>query len=331
MVLLLTIVLRQVQWHDLTTVDEAGQTSTIPGVASNLKGVSPLFLLAAWASLFTAVTLSGARWYRLLLGIGISFRLKELIRLVYIGEFFNNFLPGSLGGDAVKIYLSLKNSSRKTAILTSIFADRLLGLMSLSLIAAVMLGYQVLQGNISGEALLLPLFPLALIGFGLTGGALLLFSDPLWALLGLNRFLDRIPFADQIRRGGGILRELATNRRDLPMIILYSLGCQTFSIIGVAFLGASLDLGLSLPQYLMSVPLIFILSAVPLTPGGVGLLEELFLIYLAAAHNPNKILIMALLYRLLMILCGLPGLILFLTAGATERKLLKTGDRNSGL
>lgn len=326
--ILLTIVIRQVQWADQSVIDAAGNATILPGVATSLKDMSPWYLVTAWLCLLFAVIFNAVRWHRLLTAIGLRFGLGEIIRLVYIGEFFNNFLLGSLGGDAVKIYLSLKKRSRKTSILTSIFADRLIGLISLCAIAAVMLAFQFIREDIGGQALILPLAPLACVGGGLLAGGIVLFSGRLRRFLKLERLINRLPLGEKLRRVREILQDLTTNLEHLPMIFLYSFGSQTLSIIGVAFLGASLDLGLDLPQYLMSVPLIFILSAVPLTPGGVGILEELFLIYLAAANNPNKILIMALLYRFIMILCGLPGLILFFTSEATERKLMQAGDRN---
>ena len=48
-------------------------------------------------------------------------------------------------------------------------------------------------------------------------------------------------------------------------------------------------------------------GAVPLTPGGVGVMEELYLIYFVSASNNNKVLLLAVLVRFTIMISSLPG------------------------
>ena len=53
--------------------------------------------------------------------------------------------------------------------------------------------------------------------------------------------------------------------------------------------------------------LIIIISAIPITPGGVGVMEELYLIYFASVSNNSKVLVLAVLVRFTILIANLPG------------------------
>jgi len=311
MVALLTLVLRQVQWHDAESVNALGKRIVTPGLASILHDLNLIYYGLAALCLLGSLISCAMRWQRVLSILGLPFERREVIRLVFIGDFFNNFLLGSLGGDAVKVFLAVKSRPNKAVIVTSIFADRLIGLIGLSVHAAIMLILLSWQGTIERRFLWLPATPIAIIGGGLIIGGILLFATRLHQALNLQKLARRIPMGLHLQQASASLRLLFGKPGPLLPVFLLTLCCQFFSISTVAFLGACLNLGLPLVNYLLYAPIIFILSAVPVTPGGIGVLEELFLLYFAAAGNPNKVLLLALLFRLTILLCSLPGLVAF--------------------
>ena len=80
----------------------------------------------------------------------ISFRLKIILKIIdfhlsikncfhltMIGQFFNQLLPSSIGGDAIKIIYLNKINIRISVSTISILYDRLLGFLSLFLIVLV--------------------------------------------------------------------------------------------------------------------------------------------------------------------------------------------------
>ncbi len=322
---LLALVSRQVQWHDLETVTPLGERNFVPGLATVLRQIDLAYYGLALLAMTASVLFAACRWHRLLLVLNLPFGRWAIVKLAFIGGFFNNFLLGSLGGDAVKVYLALKNQPRKTAILTSIFADRLIGLIGLTVHAAIMLGFLSWQGKIAPGSLWLPVTPLALIGGGVTAGAILLFSTRLHRLFRLGKLSAKLPMGLHLQQATAILRELFANPIPLLSLFAYTLGCQLTSIAGVALIGASLHLTLAWPDYLLYVPIIFLLSVVPITPGGLGVLEGLCLIYLAAAGNPNQVLILALLLRLTILLASLPGLFAFWSYGHPTLASIQSG------
>jgi glycosyltransferase 2 family protein len=59
---------------------------------------------------------------------------KAALREYLIGSFFNNFLPGSIGGDVIRIVGAAKETGSKEVALSSVFVERLIGLISLIVI-----------------------------------------------------------------------------------------------------------------------------------------------------------------------------------------------------
>ena len=71
--------------------------------------------------------------------------------------------------------------------------------------------------------------------------------------------------------------------------------------------GLGLSLQIQWYLYFLYVPLIIIISAVPITPGSVGVMEELYLIYFVSASNNSKVLVLAVLVRFAILISNLPG------------------------
>src|SRR5574340_1102873 len=91
---------------------------------------APYFFL--WVFLYLCAQLvSSFRWKILL---PEPFSIKRLFSIYMIGAFFGSFLPGIIGGDAVRAYYLNKKAKKMSTTLASIFMDRYLGYVSLMLI-----------------------------------------------------------------------------------------------------------------------------------------------------------------------------------------------------
>lgn len=104
-----------------------------------VRASDPRWLLAALGIGLMPVLSATTRWWLLLRVQAIPLRWVEALRIYLIGTFFNLFLPGSTGGDAVKAFYILRKApadKRAGAILTVVI-DRVLGLLALVLIAGV--------------------------------------------------------------------------------------------------------------------------------------------------------------------------------------------------
>lgn len=317
---LLTLIGIQVHWRDYQVISPAGEMLVRPGLSSSLNGFKLLPFLCAIIFQLVTVFFTSFRWRLLMLVQGINLNRASVIRLAFLGEFFNHFLPGALGGDAVKAYYVIKHTGQKGATLVSIFANRFAGLCLLCIISAAMLVGLLLTGLGGTIDLKQPVFSIFVIAAGIGMILLLSLNARLNNSASLRRLISILPFSRQLEKVLVALHRYRETGSLLPAVIFHSLLTVAAFVISVMFVGMSLGVELSWYHYFLYLPLIAIMTAVPVTPGGVGVLEELFLYFFSAAGDPNKILAMALLYRLVLLLCGSPGAVIFLSSEKISRQ-----------
>jgi uncharacterized membrane protein YbhN (UPF0104 family) len=127
-----------------------------PDLAALLRDVRP-FPLALGSCLIAVCPLLIAARTRLMLGQwGIAMRYPAALSLTWVGQFCNAFLPGSTGGDAVKFYRIWRAvPDRKAAGFAALFADRLMALLALALLAGAALVFgdrQLVREVVTGSS-----------------------------------------------------------------------------------------------------------------------------------------------------------------------------------
>ncbi|MDH5580991.1 MAG: flippase-like domain-containing protein, partial [Bdellovibrionales bacterium] len=110
--------------------------SLIGEMTYNHKGTLVLGLIG----LLFAATISAIRW-RSILHIKSSKKIKILtmMRLTWIGLFFNCFLPGAVTGDLIKLIYAkeVDPTLKKSFLLMSAFVDRVMGLIGMILLLGI--------------------------------------------------------------------------------------------------------------------------------------------------------------------------------------------------
>jgi len=238
-----------------------------------LSAADPLPLIAAFA-LFLLSVLAGAwQWGRFLASQGIFLTFRPVLELYWVGLFFNNFLPGNLGGDVVKVW-DLRRSRQDTlASATATLADRLTGLSALAFLA------MLAAIPLSRDPQLAPFARAVLFGSALyLLSALLFLLDPVATLI--RRGAQSLGLlSDEGLRGRLLsqLRQLRSQRRLLLGLFLFSLGVQGLRV-GVHYMVCLALLGFStpaFPEFFLAVPPLAFALTLPVTVGGLGLRESL--------------------------------------------------------
>lgn len=110
-----------------------------------------VFALAVLA--FTLATIVASFRMKLIIQAqDITINIKEASSLVFIGYFFNNFLPTSIGGDVVKAHYLSKHSRNTAGSYTSVFVDRLVGMVTMvfmAFAALLLVGANIVDRKIS--------------------------------------------------------------------------------------------------------------------------------------------------------------------------------------
>lgn len=232
---------------------------------------NPLNLLTAFLFLLTSTLLCTSRWLLLVKGQGLSLYFKDLFSLYMIGNFFNTFMPGSVGGDLIKAwYIAGKEPQKRTKAVFTVLLDRVLGLSVIIFYAAFTL---LLFFPDAGEKLpQLKIIALSLWGFtGFFFLSLILFFSPF-------NFAPRLShlFFNNLRKSSKLSKILDAGFiykkqfKSVAFAFVLSALSILSSIIFHSIQGKLLGASLSLAQYFVIVPLAATVSAVPLLPGGIG-------------------------------------------------------------
>ncbi len=308
-------------WRSETTISAAdcepvpGADSIVrKGFASSMSNLRPVLLALAVAGFLVMVLVTVVRWWLLLRIQRIHIPLWEVTRLTFLGCFFNAVVPGTVGGDIVKAYYVAKHTKLKAAALLSIFVDRILGLTELAILAAVMAGVILTCGLVTFADMRMPLAAVAIAMAILTATLTLLLSGRARRLLHVQKLYRRLPIAHHIAAVGDAARLYRKHMGTLLRAILITFGAHVIWVGSIALLGMSLHLETSWYLYFVYVPVIYIIGAVPVTPGGVGVVETLYVgFFISSTVGASEILALALLARLILIFWSLPGAVVAVT------------------
>lgn len=301
--------LSRVHWQDYPGTDESGDALMLPGIATGLRNVNPLWVVSAVTVSILSLLVSALRWRVLLRIQDVSIGVAESFRLGFLGELFNTLIPGMIGGDAVKAYYVARHTQRKTPVVVSVLVDRLMGVCGLALFAWVALLALSAAGGTAPGSLRLPMLSAAAVTAGLAGAMAFLLSPQLRRRLRLNRFYERLPVARHMAAAADAVTHYRRHRRGMAAAGALTVVTQVLGVGSVALVG--LGLGLAVPWYVYFayVPLVMIISALPITPGGIGVMEELYLLYFATAGTSSSLLALALLVRVVLLCGALPGVV----------------------
>lgn len=221
---------------------------------------------------------------------------KELFQLYMIGTFFNLFMPGTVGGDVVKAYYLYKEDKKKTNPLVSVFMERYMGLCALITIASFgfYFGYDYIK-----DSLIVKLFYLICILFIL--GSLFVIFFP------YEKFYHKLDRArDSIKRYIFNL-SIFTKTYFLSMIV------QGIGVLVVYFLGTGLEIPLEFKFYLIFIPIITVVSMIPISLSGFGIREYGFLLLFGNfGVSKEKAVGLSLMWFLTMIITGFIGMLFYL-------------------
>src|SRR4051812_46136024 len=190
--------------------------------------------------------------------------------------FFSNFLPTSVGGDAVRLALT-PSPDRQAQVAGSILVERLTGFIVMLALCALGLALRP-----PGPARGLPwLLPVVLLGLAVLASALLLAPAPLVRLL---TWLDpRVPAAARwpLAAARKVAAATAAHARDMRALVpalLMSLPFYGTIILAQWLVLRAVGAGPRLGEVALAAPLVQLLGLVPLTPNGLGVVEAGFVL-----------------------------------------------------
>lgn len=261
----------------------------------------------------------GLRWWLLLRTQSIFIRLWVAVKLYFLGWFYNNFMPSSVGGDLVRAWYITKHTQKRFEAVLSVFADRAIGLLStLSIAAFFYLFFLFGQGqtiHLTGDRNSLSFLSRhkSVIFY------VFLTMAVVFCILVINRRtrakLGKIWFSVSLR--GRLVIEKLKNaiviycKQPLSILIVFVLtvGSQMIVITGFWVLGKNIGIVADIKYYYVFFTLMWVIAALPVSIGGVVVMEGglayLFVHY--AGVEPETALALALSQRVVWMVASVPG------------------------
>jgi uncharacterized protein (TIRG00374 family) len=265
------------------------------------------------------------RWQRLLAARGLDEPLGWLTKTLYASYAFAQVLPTSLGGDASRIYSTVRKHREEAAAVTgSVVLERALGGVATLTLAAV--GFVVALGRYDiGPYLWIE----AAIAAGTLLAAAVVFSRrtrrPLARLVPLLRRL-------RVERPIRAVYEGLHGYRDhgglLASMFALTLAVQVFRVFAIWLVGKSVGVDLSPRPYFVLGPMLFLVMLVPFTVNGIALREAFFVNFLGQLGvGADAAFATGFLFFLLSVATAVPGALLLLADALFRRPARTPGYR----
>jgi glycosyltransferase 2 family protein len=251
------------------------------------------------------------RWHLLLKVQKIQLSIPRLSGLFLIGMFYNQFLPGGTGGDIIKSYYLLKETSdKKAGALLAVVFDRFIGLVALVSITGTLIGlrYNFLAQTTDTRRLLWVLLVI------LSASIVALLST--FVVSGFNLFHqlpERFPGRDKLIEISAAYHLYARHWR--ATLVAFGASLVAHLATFATFLCAAYALGAVVPlvNFFAVMPIERTISALPISFAGIGLREKVLQIMLngvCGVPEATAILIGSLSF-LIILACCLPGAVVY--------------------
>jgi uncharacterized protein (TIRG00374 family) len=256
--------------------------------------------------LLAQVVLGALRWHKILRAIAMAgeriFDWFETIKLYYISVFFNCCLPGTVGGDVVRVWLIKSDALSLHTSIASVVIDRLIALLALAVLVVVTLPRLGIAAGFDA-AFWLPVLVLA----GLFG---------LWSTLRMKPFLQHAKHLRPVRWLIHFIDclQLMIDRPKASLVALvYAILSHICFCLCIYALARGLNVELTVIECITLVPLVMLAMTIPISIGGWGVREMSMVGMLGLAGVPKAAALMiSLEYGIVNILTCLPAAALWL-------------------
>lgn len=287
---------------------------------SMLAEVSVSRLLLALLSCVVVLMARSLRWLVIMRDMGFQARFWRIVEIYAISLWFNTFLPGSVGGDAYKVYGLVQDGSKPIQSFATVLMERLSGLGALISIAIL---------SVIGFGRLMPIPSWMLLSLILMVAALVagvLFSVRLIAP-GARILRQRFPRIckrltdERIRLLTDVFQDLIRNKRLLMRAYVLGLLLQLVVLVSYYVVSLALNERISILFFLIFFPLIEIVSLIPITVNGMGIRELMLAVFLQyAGVGPSYAIGFSVLLRLILVVLALAGGLLLVVRPGTVGK-----------
>jgi hypothetical protein len=318
-------------WRGLATAGESLWRAAVPWLRPLIsllllfllvRRVNAVRLLDLWTTVdlrllaFAVVLLlaspltSAPRWQAILARLGYPMPIGPLTRALYIGAFFSQILPSSVGGDVWRVWACTRDGMPLGTATHSVLIDRIAGLAVTLVCFIVTIPW--LMAKVGTDPVRWPLW--GLLAACLGGIAFII-------VLGARaRSLARVSLLAPLSRFADALYSIGRSATLVAFMFATAVTGQLVSYVAFFALARSIGAPLSFIDCLVTMPPALLIALVPISLGGWGLREGAFVVILKFYGIPaEQALLLSILFGLALLISTLPGLALWLMQPVSPR------------
>jgi glycosyltransferase 2 family protein len=233
-------------------------------LASRIDIASLGWIGLAIAVTFLQIFVGVLRWREISAECGAPLTTRQAMHYNVIGAFFNQTLPSSIGGDAVRLWLVARSGAGWRAATYSIFVDRAIGLIALAvmIVASLPWSYRLI-GDPDGRAALLFVDLAALAG----GAGFLILGRLRWP------WLQRLWGMHHLHACSEIANRVMFSREYGPKIAVQSLLVHVLAVVIAWCVVQSIAAPVGFGQIFQLIPPVMLITMLPISIAGWGVRE----------------------------------------------------------
>jgi len=282
-------------------------------LTERLSRLKPEWILLATLLATTQVALLAVRWREIAAACGAHLEWASALQFTFIGMFFNQVLPSTMGGDGARIWLMARQGAGWARATYSVLIDRIVGLFVLAMIVVACLPwtFEVIRDPVARGLLLL-------IGFGLIAATLI------FALMGtwFRNWFDRWRLTRHLSAASQAAVDLCGSGRSMGIVILCSVTIHLFTVITAWCCIKAIAAPVSFSQVLFLLPPVLLVATIPVSIAGWGIRESTMIVAFAyAGLAQSNGLTLSILFGIVSFVVGVVGGVVWITSGLRIRSL----------
>ena len=279
----------------------------IPAIAQTLKNIDGGLLAVSIAiSLFSVIIL--ARRFQLIFAAeGISIKLTECSNLTFVGYFFNNFLPTSVGGDIVKAMCAARITQHPVKAVTTVLMDRIFGLFTFIMIPSISLLFFLKRI----QNPLVPIITYSLLVVSIFCFVLIFNRKAARKFKFVEHFLNWFHLGEKVRKIYDGLHNFKNHQGVVVQAMALSLAGQTINIFVLYVMALALGAHTSVIYFYLLVPVVHLISMLP-SLNGLGIREGAYVYFLTPVIGRETSAALGILWLGMLLLLSIIGGIIYL-------------------
>lgn len=277
----------------------------VPKILAVLRGMDLVLASAALALFLSTAAVMGRRLQLIFRAESIRTGFRTCCALTFVGYFFNNFLPTSVGGDIVKAMSAARLTGEPVKSVTSVLMDRIFGLFTFVLIPAASVLFVI-------RRMPDPRVPATIYGaliFALACFLLLFNRNVARRFAFIESILNRVGLGPKVRRLYDGLHDFRHRKKLIAHALALSILGQSISILSLYLLALALGAQANPVYFFLLVPVVHLMSMMP-SLGGLGVREWAYIIFLSPYIGREVATALGLLwFALLLVMSVIGGLI----------------------